>query len=176
MNNGLSIEKFDTAKAKAIITIVVVIVIIVVIIFFGKNIMDFFNKLFGKDDPQQKAAREALLDYNYKSSNPSSPFSRKVYDNRPSGANVISEADAGSIISDIATSTGWFFGFGSDASQAYQAIQKCNSQCDVSYCSELFADRFKSDMYDYMTSAFSSGNDLVVMNQILNYVKNLPVY
>lgn len=166
---------FDIKKGKATVTIVVVVAIVVIIFVFGKNIIDFINKIFGKDDPQQSAARKNLLDYNYKSSNPNSPFSRKVYENRPSGTTVISEDAAGDIISEIASSSG-FFGWFDDPSQAFAAIQKCHTQCDVSYCSLLFADRFKSDMYDFMSSTFSSGNDIVVMNQIVDFVTKLPKY
>lgn len=172
----MNINKFDVNKGKAIVTIVVVVAIVVVIFVFGKNIVQFINGLFGKDDPQQSAARDQLLQFNYQSSNPNSPFSPKVYQNRPSGTTVISEDLAGSIISDIASSAGYLFGIGKDSSQAYAAIQQCNSQCDVSYCTYLFQQRFSKDMYDYMSSNFGSGNDIVVMNQILSFVKSLPVY
>lgn len=171
----MKLEEIDIQKGKAIVTIVVIVVIIAVIVIFGKNIMDFINKLFGKDDPQQQAARDKLKDYNYQASNPTSPFSPKLYQNRPKGAIIIPEDVARDIISEIAASVGPF-GWFTDANEGYAAIQKCNTQADVSYCATLFQSSFQSDLYNYMSRYYTSGDDVVVMNQILNFVKNLPVY
>lgn len=171
----MNVEKFDIQKGKSILIIVVVIAIVVLIFVFGKNIMEFINQLFGKDDPQQADARKRLVDFNYQSSNPTSPFSPKVYKNRPTSTKVMSEKDARDVISEIASSSG-FFGFGIDAQQGFAAIQKCDTQCDVSFCVTLYQSSFQGDMYDFMTRTYSSGENIVVMNQILEYVKALPVY
>lgn len=172
----MKLEKFNVDNGKTVITIAVVVAVIVIIFVFGRNIMDFINNLFGNDNSVSKEARDKVTAYNYQSSNPNSPFSPKVYQNRPASAQVISESQARDIITDIYSSVGFFFDIGTDATEGFQAIQKCNTQCDVSYCVTLFASSFNTDMYDFMTRHYRSSNDIIVMNQILDFVHKLPVY
>lgn len=175
----MNVEDFDAKKGKAIVTIVIVVAIIVIIIVFGKNIADFISNLFGKTtDPVAIAAHQYVTGYDYSSSNSTSPFSPTIYNNRPSGQVVISDDVANQAARSVNDATGffWWLGTGIDAGEALAGLKNCKTQCDVSYVSIVFAQKYSTDMYIYMSKYFNSDTNIEIMKEIITFCISLPVY
>lgn len=177
--DNVNFKKIDFNTAKGAVMLGAVVVIIIVIVFFGKDLVQGVEKLFGSigsglgiTTPQAVTdANAANIKANLSSANPSSPFSPAMYNNNPD-ASTLDYATLSNMAGQIYESGGIFSASGSSG---LAAIKQCNNQIDVSNLSIVFQQLYNLDLYDYMASQYQSNTNVLALNQILSFVSNLPL-
>lgn len=177
MTTANDIKNNPIKYGKLVLIVVAVIIVIVIAINIAGGVGNLLNGikkfLHINTDPEADAARAKVNSSDQSSSNPSSPWSTSVYENAPGNA-VFLDSQALLNAAEAIYDSGGFFII--TPSEAYAAIKTMPSQADVSHLVAIFNDQYNRDLYTYMTRFFTSDFGVKTMAQILDYVKNLPVY
>lgn len=162
-----------------LIAVVIVVVVLWIVIEFGGTLGSALKNLLtqlGITKPAiQTQAEGTIQQTSAASSNPSSPWSPNLYNSNPDASTLdygTLQSMAQQINGSVSILPNWLIS--PNASEALAAIKNCNNQIDVSNLVVVYSQMYSSDLYTFLEMNYTSAPNEVILQQIIQFVNNLP--
>ena len=168
-------------KGSEMIRVLMPIIIIIIIYFIitkgWKGFKDALSSPFKSlgwmnNDAENNAIAASDKSVNKILSMPvNNPFDPNLYTKAPSGAKLITMAAANSIAQQIYDAIGTVY---DTPTQIVAAFKKLSYKTQVSFLSKVFADKYKLDLFSFLTEKLDTTAQKIALGQIIDYVNSLP--